>query len=99
MPDPAVSAVAAAVAGKAAEAAVQAGKEACAALVRLVRDRLGRAMPAAADVVVGGDGSVTWCSGGRSAVPDVLLGTMMRRSTMVRQDRGSSWLRGSSGAP
>jgi hypothetical protein len=42
MPDPVISAVAAAVAGKAAEAAVHAGKEACAALVRLVRDHLGR---------------------------------------------------------
>ncbi|MGD0062604.1 MAG: hypothetical protein ABSB76_04080 [Streptosporangiaceae bacterium] len=47
MPDPIISAVAAAVAGKAAEAAMQAGQEACAALVRLVRDRLGRDKKAA----------------------------------------------------
>lgn len=48
MPDPVISAIAVAVAGKAAEAAVQAGKEACAALVRLVRDRSGRDKQAAA---------------------------------------------------
>jgi hypothetical protein len=40
--DPFFSAVATAVAGQAAELAVQGGKEACAALVRLVRDHLGR---------------------------------------------------------
>jgi hypothetical protein len=42
MPDPVISSVAAAVAGKAAEMAVQGGKDACAALVRLVRERFGR---------------------------------------------------------
>jgi hypothetical protein len=42
MPDPVISSVAAAVAGKAAEAAMQGGKAACAALVRLVRDRFSR---------------------------------------------------------
>jgi hypothetical protein len=47
MPDPIISAITAAVAGKAAEAAVQAGQEACAALIRLVRDRLGRDKKAA----------------------------------------------------
>ena len=41
MPDQFLSTVAAAVAGKAAELAVQGGKGACAALVRLVRERLG----------------------------------------------------------
>lgn len=42
MPDPVVSSVAAAVVGKAAEAVVQGGKDACVALVKLVRERLGR---------------------------------------------------------
>lgn len=42
MPDPVISSVAAVVAAKAAEAAVQGGKDACAALVRLVRERFGR---------------------------------------------------------
>jgi hypothetical protein len=39
MPDPFMSTVATAVAGNAAESAVQGGKDACAALVRLVRER------------------------------------------------------------
>jgi hypothetical protein len=42
MPDPVISSVAAVVAAKAAEAAVQGGKDACVALVRLVRERFGR---------------------------------------------------------
>jgi hypothetical protein len=42
MSDPVISSVAAVVAGKAAEAAVQSGKSACAALVRLVRERFSR---------------------------------------------------------
>jgi hypothetical protein len=42
MSDPVISSIAAVVAGKAAEAAVQGGKSACAALVRLVRERFGR---------------------------------------------------------
>jgi hypothetical protein len=42
MPDPVISSVAAVVAGKAAEAAVQGGTSACAALVRLVRERFSR---------------------------------------------------------
>jgi hypothetical protein len=41
-PDPFLSTVATAVAGKAAELAVQGGKDACAALVRLIRERFGR---------------------------------------------------------
>jgi hypothetical protein len=41
MPDPVISSIAAAVAGKAAELAVQGGKDACAALIRLVRERFG----------------------------------------------------------
>lgn len=48
MPDPVLSSVAAAVAGKAAELAVQGGKNACTALVRLIRDRLGQDKDAAA---------------------------------------------------
>jgi hypothetical protein len=48
MPDQFLSTVAAAVAGKAAELAVQGGREGCAALVRLIRDRLGRDKDAAA---------------------------------------------------
>ena len=47
MPDPVISSVAAAVAGKAAEMAVQGGKDACAALVRLVRERFGHDREAA----------------------------------------------------
>ena len=42
MPDQVISSIAAVVAGKAAEAALQAGKSACAALVRLVRERFSR---------------------------------------------------------
>lgn len=42
MPDPLLSSVATAVASRAAELAVQGGKEACAALVRLVRERFSR---------------------------------------------------------
>jgi hypothetical protein len=42
MSDPVISSVAAVVAGKAAEAAMQGGKSACAALVRLVRERFSR---------------------------------------------------------
>jgi hypothetical protein len=41
-PDPFLSMVATAVAGKAAELAVQGGKDACAALIRLIRERFGR---------------------------------------------------------
>jgi hypothetical protein len=41
MPDQFLSAVATAVAGKAAELAVQGGKNACASLVKLIRERLG----------------------------------------------------------
>jgi hypothetical protein len=52
MPDPVLSSVAAAVAGKAAEAAVQGGKDACAALVRLIRDRFRRDKAAAAALEV-----------------------------------------------
>lgn len=48
MPDPVMSSVAAAVAGKVAEAAMQGGQAACAALFRLVRDRFGRGTPASA---------------------------------------------------
>jgi len=48
MPDPVISSVAAAVAGKAAEMAVQGGKDACAALVRLVRERFSHDSEAAA---------------------------------------------------
>jgi hypothetical protein len=40
MPDPVISSIATAVAGKAAELAVQGGKDACAALIRLVQERL-----------------------------------------------------------
>jgi hypothetical protein len=40
MPDPVISSIATAVVGKAAELAVQGGRDACAALIRLVRDRL-----------------------------------------------------------
>jgi hypothetical protein len=47
MTDPIVSSVAAVVAGKAAEAALQAGKAACTALIRLVRDRCHRDSQAA----------------------------------------------------
>jgi hypothetical protein len=47
IPDPVMSAVAAAVAGKAADAAMQGGKDACAALLRLVRERFGRGTDAA----------------------------------------------------
>jgi hypothetical protein len=42
MPDPVISSIAAVVAGKAAEAAVEGGKSACASLVRLVRERVSR---------------------------------------------------------
>lgn len=42
MSDPIISSVAAAVAGKAAEAAIQGGKTACAALIKLVRERFSR---------------------------------------------------------
>jgi hypothetical protein len=42
MPDPVMSSVAAAVAGKAAEAAWESGKTACAALIRFVRERFSR---------------------------------------------------------
>lgn len=42
MADPVMSSVAAAVAGKAAEAAVQGGRVACAALVKIVRERCHR---------------------------------------------------------
>ena len=48
IPDPVISSVAAAVAGKAVEAALQGGKSACAALVRLVRERFSRDTEAAA---------------------------------------------------
>jgi hypothetical protein len=48
MPDPVISSVAAAVASRAAELAVQGGKEACAALVRLIRERFGHDKAAAA---------------------------------------------------
>jgi hypothetical protein len=48
MPDQFLSTVAAAVAGKAAELAVQGGKEGCAALVRLIRAHLGRDKDASA---------------------------------------------------
>jgi hypothetical protein len=41
MPDPVISSIATAVVGKAAELAVQGGKDACAALIRLVRERFG----------------------------------------------------------
>jgi hypothetical protein len=47
-PDPILSSVATAVAGKAAELAVQGGKEACAALVRLIRERFSHDKAAAA---------------------------------------------------
>jgi hypothetical protein len=42
MSDPVISSIAAVVAGKAAEAAVQGGMSACTALVRLVRERFSR---------------------------------------------------------
>jgi hypothetical protein len=42
MPDQVILSIAAVVAGKAAEAALQVGKSACAALVRLVRERFSR---------------------------------------------------------
>jgi hypothetical protein len=42
LPDPVMSSVAAAVAGKAAEAAWEGGKTACAALIRVVRERFSR---------------------------------------------------------
>jgi hypothetical protein len=42
MSDPVISSIAAAVAGKAAEAALEGGKSAWAALVRLIRERSGR---------------------------------------------------------
>jgi hypothetical protein len=48
MPDAVISSVAAAVAGRAAGLALQGGKEACAALVRLIRKRFGRDKAAAA---------------------------------------------------
>ena len=48
MPDPVISSVAAAVASRAADLAVQGGKEACATLVRLIRERFGRDKAAAA---------------------------------------------------
>ncbi len=48
MPDPVMSSVAAAVAGKVAEAAIQGGQTACAALFRLVRERFGRGTAASA---------------------------------------------------
>ena len=48
MPDAIISSVAAAVASRAAEMAVQGGKDACAALVRLIRERFGRDKAAAA---------------------------------------------------
>jgi hypothetical protein len=54
MPDPLFSSVAAAVAGKAAEMAVQGGKDACAALVRLVRERFGHDKEAAAALEAAG---------------------------------------------
>jgi hypothetical protein len=47
-PDPVISAVAAAVAGKAADAAMQGGKNACAALIRLIRERFGHGTDASA---------------------------------------------------
>jgi hypothetical protein len=42
MPDPVISSIAAVVAGKAAEAVMQGGMNACTALIRLVRERLSR---------------------------------------------------------
>jgi hypothetical protein len=48
MPDPVISSVAAAVASQATELAVQGGKEACTALVKLIRERFGRDKAAAA---------------------------------------------------
>lgn len=48
MPDAVISSVAAAVASRAADMAVQGGKQACAALVRLIRERFGRDKAAAA---------------------------------------------------
>jgi hypothetical protein len=48
MPDPVIYSVAAAVAGKATEMAVQGGQGACSALVRLVRERFSRDKEAAA---------------------------------------------------
>ncbi len=47
-PDPVISSVAAAIAGRAADAAVQGGKQACAALLRLVRERFGHGTKASA---------------------------------------------------
>jgi hypothetical protein len=47
MSDPIISSVAAAVASRAAELTVQGGKDACAALVRLIRERFGRDKEAA----------------------------------------------------
>jgi hypothetical protein len=47
MSDPVISSVAAAVASRIAELAVQGGKEACVALVRLIRERFGRDKAAA----------------------------------------------------
>jgi hypothetical protein len=47
-PDPVISAVAAAVAGQAAEAAIAGGKNACAVLIRLIRERFGRGTDASA---------------------------------------------------
>jgi hypothetical protein len=48
MADPVMSSIAAAVAGKAADAAMQGGKSACAVLVRLIRERFGRGTDASA---------------------------------------------------
>ena len=48
MPDAVISSVAAAVADRVAGMALQGGKEACAALVRLIRERFGRDKAAAA---------------------------------------------------
>jgi hypothetical protein len=50
--DPVISSVANALAGQVAEAAVQGGKAACAALVRLVRERFGHDKQAAAALEV-----------------------------------------------
>jgi HEAT repeat protein len=47
-PDPILSSIATAVAGKAAELAVQGGKEACAALIKLIRERFSQDRAAAA---------------------------------------------------
>jgi hypothetical protein len=55
MPELFVSTVATAVAGKAAELAVQGGKDACAALVRLIRERFGRDQDAAAALAAARD--------------------------------------------